>query len=134
MINAAHLSVCFVLHYHVFFRKEIYFPNVYVSVNTIFERLDVFWLRKGLWIKYVRNWWGNGGSSKMHTALYRGRGFHATCVRTQLHNLCSCFWHHFCLLVPCFCCINSTLPLFKKYVFVRNGYFSPSRSISVAMK
>ena len=29
---------------------------------------------------------------------------------------------------------NSNLPLFKKGVFVRNGCFSPMRSISVVMK
>ena len=45
-------------------------------------------------------------------------------------HLFSCF----CLMVPCFICTNLTLPSFKKDVFVRSGYFSPMRSISVAMK
>ena len=36
--------------------------------------LYVFWLRKRPSIKYVRNWWGDGGSSKMRTTAYRGRG------------------------------------------------------------
>ena len=27
-----------------------------------------------------------------------------------------------------FICVDLTLPLFKKYVFIRNGYFSPMRS------
>ena len=33
-----------------------------------------------------------------------------------------------------FICRNLTLPSFKKDAFVRNGYFSPTRSISVVMK
>ena len=38
-----------------------------------------------------------------------------------------CIWHHFCLITYCFICRNLiTLPLFKKDVFVRNGYFSPT--------
>ena len=59
-----------------------------------------------------------------------GKGYRASCVRTQLHYLFSCF----CPMVPCFICRNFNLPSFKKDVFVRNGYFSPMRSISVVMK
>ena len=33
-----------------------------------------------------------------------------------------------------FYCRNSTLPLFKKDLFVGNGYFSATRSISIVMK
>ena len=58
-----------------------------------------------------------------------GEGYHASCVRTHLH-LFSCF----CLMVSCFICRNLTLPSFKKGLLVRNGYFSPMRSISVVMK
>ena len=36
--------------------------------------------------------------------------------------------------VFCFTCRNLTLPLFKKDVFVRKSYFSPTRSISAVMK
>ena len=32
------------------------------------------WLRKGPSMKYVRNWSGYWGSSKMRTAAYRGGG------------------------------------------------------------
>ena len=59
-----------------------------------------------------------------------GERYHASCVRTHLHYLFSCF----CLMVSCFICRNLTLPSFKKGVFVRNGCFSPMRSISVVMK
>ena len=35
----------------------------------------VFWLRKGLSIKYVGNWWGDaGGSYKIRTFAYSGKG------------------------------------------------------------
>ena len=40
----------------------------------------------------------------------------------------------FCLIVSCFILRNSTLPFFKKDVFVRNGYFSLMKSISVVIK
>ena len=36
-----------------------------------------FWLRKGPSIKYVRNWYGDGGGSyKMRAAVYSGKGYH----------------------------------------------------------
>ena len=59
-----------------------------------------------------------------------GERYHASCIRTHLHYLFSCF----CLMVSCFICRNLTLPSLKKGVFVRNGCFSPMRSISVVMK
>ena len=50
-----------------------------------------------------------------------------TGVETVMLHPFLCFWHHFCLLMYCFICRNLiTLPLFKKDVFVRNGYFSPT--------
>ena len=62
---------------------------------------------------------------------YRGRGCHALCVRKHLNFsfFCSIF-----VLVSCFICRNLTLPSFKKDVFVRNGYFSLTRSTSVVME
>ena len=36
LINIAPWNVYFILHYHLFFRKD-FFTNVYISVNTIFE-------------------------------------------------------------------------------------------------
>ena len=120
-----------------FFVKKFNFPNVYISANTMFECLHMLFLfRKGPWIKYVRKWQlvGNGESSKMRTAAYRQTGCHASFVRTHLQYLFSCFWQYFCFIVSCFICRNFTLPLFKKDVFVRNGYFSPTRSVSVVIK
>ena len=89
------------------------------------------WLRKGPSIKYVRYWWGNRWSSEITTIVHSGRCCYNSCVRVQLHYLFSCFWQHFCLKVSCFICRNLTLLLFKKDVFVRKGYFSTARSISV---
>ena len=56
----------------------------------------------------------------MCTGAYKGRG---------VSRLIS-----FHVFVLCCLVLNLTLPSFKKGVFVRNGYFSPMRSISVAMK
>ena len=50
----------------------------------------------------------------MRKAAYRGRECHASCVRTHLHYLFSCFWQHFCLIVSFFICRNLTLSLIKK--------------------
>ena len=44
------------------------------------------------------------------------------------------FWQYFGLTVSRFICRNLTLPLLKKDVFVRSGYFSPTRSICIVMK
>ena len=50
-----------------------------------------------------------------------------SCVHTHLHYLVSCFWQRFCLTVSSFICRNLTLPLFKKEVFAKNGYFFSSK-------
>ena len=70
------------------------------------------------------------GSSICVQVRTGGEGYHASCVHKHLHYPFSCF----CLMVSCFICRNVTLPSFKKGMFVRNGYFSPMRSISVVMK
>ena len=47
LINATHLSVYFILHYHLFFRKKLYlFKYLYFSEYDIWMFLYVFWLRK----------------------------------------------------------------------------------------
>ena len=46
LINADLLNVYFILHYHLFFRKEIYFFDCLYSVNTIFECLYMFFDRE----------------------------------------------------------------------------------------
>ena len=71
-----------------------------------------------------------GGHPKCFQMRNGGEWHQASCLRTLLQYLFSCF----CLMVSCFICRNLTLPSFKKGVFVRNGYFSPMRSISVVMK
>ena len=70
----------------------------------------------------------------MRRDAYRRRGCHTSYVRKYSHYLLAYFWQHFFLVVSCFICRNLALPLFKKDVFVRNGYFSPTRAISVVMK
>ena len=69
------MNVYFILHYRLFFRKEIYsLECFYFSEYDIRMFLFVFWLRKGQPIKYVRNWRGYVWPSKMRTTGYRGRG------------------------------------------------------------
>ena len=46
---------------------------------------------------------------------------------TSHTHLFSCFWQHFFY----FYCRRLILPLLKRDVFVGNGYFSPTRSISI---
>ena len=120
----------FILHYHLFFRKE-FFSNVYVSVNTIFEcsYLSLGWEIGHPLSMYVTRGM-NAGHPKCLQMRKEGEGYHASCVRTYLHYLFSCF----CLMVSCCICRNLTLTAFEKGVFLRNGYFSPIRSISVVMK
>ena len=60
LINTASLNVYFILHYHLFFRKDFFFECLYFSEYDIQIFLLVFWLRNELSIKQVRNW-GNGG-------------------------------------------------------------------------
>ena len=135
LINAALWNVSFIPHYHSFFHKKIFFLNVYISVNTIFEYLFMFFrCKRSHQLSTYATGGVMGGSSRMRTAAYRGRRCHASCVCKHLHYLFSCFWQRFCFIVSCFFCRNWTLPSFKKDVFVRNGYFSPTRSISVIMK
>ena len=61
LINAEYrlmllISVYFILYYHLFFRKEIYFfESLYFSESDIRMPLYFFWLRKGPSITYVRN-------------------------------------------------------------------------------
>ena len=76
---------------------------------------------------------GEGGSSKMRTAAYRGKRCHVSSVHTHLHSF-HIFGSIFFLIVYCLICRNSTLILCKKHVFVRSGYFYPRKSISVVMK
>ena len=91
-----------------------------IIVNLILHYyLRFFWLRNGPLIKYVRNcwlWWGS-------TAAHREDVCVSPFMCTYTLTLFSCFWQHFCLIVSCFIYRNLTSPLFKKDVFVRNGYF-----------
>ena len=130
VINAALLNVYFILHYHSinFFVKKFIILNYHFSVNTIFECIYIiFGWERGHQLSAYATGGEIGGSSKMHKAAYRVMEWHASFVLTHLHYICSCFWQHFCLMVSCSVCRNLTLPFIKKDVFIRNGYFSPTR-------
>ena len=115
----------------IYFFVKIFFSNVYISVNTILECSCLYFcsdIGYPLSVHVTRGM--VGGHPKCVQVRTWGDGYHASCVRTPLHYLFSCFCH----MVSCFICRNLTLPSFKKGVFVRNGYLSPMRSISVVMK
>ena len=118
------------------FVKKFICSNVYISVNTVFECLYMFFLlRKGPLIKYVRtgNWWGMGVIKNVYSCVQGGTVSRLMC--TYILTLAVfMFCQHFCFIVSCFICRNLTLPLLKKDAIVRKGYFSPKRSISVVMK
>ena len=126
-----HRNVYFILHYHLFFRKEFFFSNIYISVNTIFEcsYLSFGWKTGHLLSMYVTRGM-EGGHPKCAQVRKGGEVYHASCVRPHLHYLFSCF----CLMMSCFIWRDLTLPSFKNGVLVRNGYFSPMRSIYVVLK
>ena len=131
LINTAPLNVYFILNYHLFFRKD-FFSDVYISVNTIFECSYLFF---GWEIDHPLSTCateGIEGVLQKCVLVHTGGGerSHASCVRTDLHHLFSCFY----LIVSCFICRDVTLPSFKKGVFVRNVYFSQMRSISAVVK
>ena len=131
LINIAPWNVYFILHYHLFFRKDFFYECLYFSEYDIRMFLFVFWLRNRPSFKYVRSKGNGGGSFKVFIDKYMGRGIsRVMCMYAPLHYLFS----YFCLMVSCFICRNLNLPLFKKGALVRNGYFSPMRSISVVMK
>ena len=115
-------------------KKFIFFEDLFFSEYDTGMSLYVFLLRKEPSVKYLRNWWWDGGTQNVYSCVQGQGGCHASGERTHLLYLFSCFWQHFCLILSCFICRILTLPLFKKDVFFRNGYFSPARSISVVMK
>ena len=114
-----------------FFIKFFFFPNVYISVNTIFE---CSYLSFGREIGHPLSMYvtrGIEGSHRKCVQMGRGREeYHASCVLARLHYLFSCF----CLMMSCLICRNLNLLSFKKDAFVRNDYFSTMRSIYAVMK
>ena len=89
-----------------------------------------FLVEKGLSPKYVRNRYAISGNvgviENAHSCAYGERG-RASCVRTHLHYIFSCFWQHFGLIVSCFICRNLTLLYSKKMC-------STTRSMTIVMK
>ena len=94
-----------------FYVKKFIFPNVYISVNAMFECFCMFfWLRRrGPSIKCVRCRCGEGDHPK---CVQGGERCHTSCVPISFHV----FGSFFCLIAFCFICKNLSLPLFKKDV------------------
>lgn len=70
-------------------------------------------------------------SPKICTPAYKGRERYTLCLGGHLDYLF--FWQHVCLMVYCITFRNLILTLFKQGVFVTDSYFSPMRSVSVAI-
>ena len=95
--------------------------------------LYVFWLRKRPSIKYVRNFWGDGGSSKIHTDAYRGGGA-TSCMMYALRISLYIFLAAFFLCSVLVYLWKFNLTFILKNVSVRKSCFTLKRSISVVMK
>ena len=108
------ISICNTIY---FFTKKFIFPNVYISVNTIFECHCIFF------------GWEREHQLSTYSTVEQTVGCHASCVRVHVHHLFLYFWQCFCLIVSSF--FSGNLTVFKKGVFVRNDYFSKARSISI---
>ena len=98
----------------IYFFVKIFFSNVYVSVNTIFE---CSYLSFGSEIYHSLSTCAAGGmegiSFKMCTGADRGRGLsRLICTYALTISL-----FMFCFMVSCFICRNLPLPSFKKGVF-----------------
>ena len=66
----------------IYFIVKNFFSNFYISVNTIFKCSYLFfWMRNRPSIQYVCNWDNGGGSSKMRTGVYLGRGVENSVIR-----------------------------------------------------
>ena len=104
LINAVLLNVYFTLHRYYFFVKKLIFPNVYISVNKIFECLYLFfgWERG-----HQLSTYSTGGGWRVIQNVY------------SCEHLFPCFWHDSCLTASCFIFRNLTVPLLKKNVLIR---------------
>ena len=101
LINAVTLNYIFILHYHLFFRKEFFF--FWSSYVSEYDIRNVFLLRKEPSIKYIRNWWGMGDHPKCVQLRTGWRARQASCVRAHLHYLFSCSWQQFLSYTILFC-------------------------------
>ena len=110
-----------------FFVKKINFSNGYISVSTLFECLYMFF---GSERGHQLSTYATGGGMETHPKCVHVFSclFFFSCFFFQCLFM---FLQHFCLIVSCFICRNLTLSLFKIDAFVRNCYFSLTRSISV---
>ena len=126
------MNVYFILHYHLFFRKSlfsnifkwIWYPHVFICF--LVEKYFIHWIRTQL-----GEWRGKVMQNVCRCIEGKRSITPHVHVRTYIYtNL----FPWFCHMVPCFICRNLTLPSSKKGVFLRNGYFSYMRSISVVIK
>ena len=108
---AALLSFHFILHYYLFFRKEIYFfEGLYFREHDIRMSIYVFWLRRDHHLSTK----ATVGEIRDHpkcVQLCTGK-VGVTCYICMYTLTLSLFI--FCLIMSCFICKYLTLPFFKK--------------------
>ena len=100
------------------FRKEIsFFKCLYFSEYHIQMSLYVSWLRKGPWIKCVRNWRRDGKVIQNVCNCVQGEGVsRLMCTYTlklSLFIVLEAFLSYY-YYSSCFICRNLTIPFFKK--------------------
>ena len=125
----------FISYYTIiyFFVKNFFFKCLYFSEYDIWMFLFVFWLRnrpsRAINVDHLRNRGIESGYPKCLHMRTGGRRVSRFMCTFELIS-----FHFFCLMMSCFICRNLTLPSLRKGAFVRDGYFSPMKSISVVMK
>ena len=129
-IKTTLLNFYFILHYHLFFSQRFFLECLYFSEHNIRLFLFVLGWEVGHPLSTYATWEMKWVMQNLCRFLQGREGYHASSVRTRLYYLFSCF----CFMASCFICRSLTLPSFKKDVFVKNGYFSPMRSISGVIK
>ena len=127
LVNAALLNVYFILRYHsiYFFIKKFIFSNVYISVNTIFECIYMFFgWERGHRLSAYATGGGIGGRDPKSVKLRIGGGSAIPHVFVRTYNISFlCFWQHFCLIVSCFILTSSCSS--ETVIFLQQDKFLP---------
>ena len=129
-MNTAPRNVFFILHYHLFFRKDLFFECLYFSEYDIRMFLFVFWLRK----RHPLTMYVTRGMEGDHPKCLQMRtGGEGITLHVYVRALTLSLFI-FLSYDVLFYLLKFNLTFIQKGVFARNGYFSPIRLISAVMK
>ena len=130
------LSWMFISSYttiYFFFVKKFIFSNVYISVNTVFECLYMFFAWEKAINQVCTQLVEDGEVTQNACSCVQGKGVSLLMCRYGLPLSPFIFWHDFCVIVSCFICRYLTLPLLKKDVFGRNEFELVSRGFELTL-